>query len=152
MEEFRRDELIYMLSFNVVNEVLGYGFAVKYSRYLRLSSGVTSTSGRSGDPHGLVAAVACYVSRIFAGDRSSLYVFYGRSSKASFYHVLRLFTLRLGHSELIYRLLLSGLNRCDYRVYDERSHVPRRSLVVLHELLLRCLWNMWSEGLCGCLV
>ena len=138
MEEFRRDELIYMLSFNVVSEFLGYDFAVKYSRYLRLLSEVASSiSGRGGDPRGLAAAVACYVSRVLASDRSPLYVFYLRSSRASFYRALKLFTLRLGHSELFYRLLLSGLSRCNYRVYDERLYVPKRSLVVLRNKSLK---------------
>ncbi len=59
MELFKRDELVFMLSFNIVSRIMDYGFAVNYPRYLKeLSKTASRINGRGGDPQALATATA----------------------------------------------------------------------------------------------
>ncbi len=131
LEQYRRDELIFRLSFNLVKELRGYSQAVKYSRYLKaLARQCMYIKGRGSDPRALASAIAYYVLSVFGNDNVNLNVFFKWSSKASVYRALKLVTNAIGHGELFYKLLLSSIKKCEARFYGDRLYFPRYCLLV----------------------
>ena len=62
LELYRRDELIFRLSFNIIREISGYRKAVELSKYLKImSSHVSDIKGRGSNPRALAAAISYYV-------------------------------------------------------------------------------------------
>ncbi|RLG82444.1 MAG: hypothetical protein DRO40_07655 [Thermoprotei archaeon] len=147
LEQYKRDELIFRLSFNIIRELKGYSQAVKYSKYLKaLSRQCIAIRGRGSDPRALASAIAYYVLTVFGNEDISLNTFFKWSSKASVYRALKSVTNLIGHGELFYKLLLSSIRKCNPRSYGDRLYFPilcllvfrdSKSLLVLSERIFR---------------
>ena len=134
LELYKRDELLFRLSFNIVKELKGYRQAVKYSKYLKaLSKQCVVIRGRGSNPRALASAIAYYVLTVFANEDISLSIFFKWSSKASVYRALRSVTNAIGHGELFYKLLLSSIKKCKPRSYGDRLYFPRLCLLVFRD-------------------
>lgn len=134
LELYRRDELLFRLSFNIIRELKGYSLAVKYSKYLKvLSKQCSIIKGRGSDPRALASALAYYVLTVFAGEDIDLSIFFKWSSKVSVYRALKSITYAIGHGELFYKLLLSSIKRCKPRSYGDRLYFPRLCLLVFRD-------------------